>query len=184
MKRSRRSPADNNGGLAGWLFADIALVLALVFLGSQIAMAPDDQGGTRPTTIPTPTTTEPPVATTLPPNRPGVSVNPVVLDNVCVSNPQDSNLVISEVDATLDRVGKQAELSFGVAIVKAGYKSDDESQLLEEKQSAAKLKSRQFALSLQAWPRLTSRYWVKGNEFDGGTPVGCYQITLLEDLSD
>jgi hypothetical protein len=31
---------------------------------------------------------------------------------------------------------------------------------------------------------LTYSYWVKGNEFDGGTPVGCYQITLLEDLSD
>jgi hypothetical protein len=183
MRRSRRSPADNNGGLAGWLFADIALVLALVFLGSQIAMAPDDQGESGPTTTPT-STTEPPVATTLTPNRPGVSVNPVVLDNVCVSNPQDSNLVISEVDATLDRIGKQAGLSFGVAIVKAGYDSATASQSLEEKQSTAKQKSRQFASSLEAWPRLTSRYWVKGNEFDGGTPVGCYQITLLEDLSD
>lgn len=183
MRRIRRSTADNNGGLAGWLFADIALVLALTFLGSQIVMAPDVEEESGPTTTPT-STTEPPVTTTLTPSRPGVSVNPVVLDGVCVSNPQDPSLVISEVDATLDQVGKQAGLSFGVAIVKAGYKSADTSQSLEEKQFAAKLKSRQFASSLEAWPRLTARYWVKGNEFDGGTPVGCYQVTLLEDLSD
>lgn len=95
MRRKRHNNPDAYGGLAGWLFADVALVLALAFLSSQVVGEVPAEGE--------PEVDEPsgPVVPESPEETPGleqidgtgaVDVKEIELSRVCVGESQLGSL--------------------------------------------------------------------------------------------
>ena len=152
--------------LAGWLFADLSIVLALVFMSSQMRSAPVDLT----TDVSTTTTTE-----VL--SNSGVSVEPIELIFE-ISSSTDSLRIQAELESALAQKGISPNIKFGVVLVLAG--PSDSSQ---EAQSSAQERSRQIARTLETWDRLTPRYWVNGNGSDKGINYPMVKVRLLEDLS-
>jgi hypothetical protein len=155
--------------LAGWLFADLSIVLALVFMSSQMRSAPVDLA----TDVSTTTTT----TTTEVLSNSGVSVEPIELIFE-ISSSTDSLRIQAELERALTQKGISPNIRFGVVLVLAG--PIDSSQ---EAQSSAQERSRQIARALETWDRLTPRYWVNGNGSDKGINHPRVKIRLLEDLS-
>ena len=153
--------------LAGWLFADLSIVLALVFMSSQMRSAPVDL-----TTDVSTTTTTTEVL-----NNSGVSVEPIELIFE-ISSSTDSLRIQAELESALTQKGISPNIKFGVVLVLAG--PSDSSQ---EAQSSAQERSRQIARTLETWDRLTPRYWVNGNGSDKGINYPMVKVRLLEDLS-
>ena len=153
--------------LAGWLFADLSIVLALVFMSSQMRSAPVDL-----TTDVSTTTTTTEVL-----NNSGVSVEPIELIFE-ISSSTDSLRIQAELESALTQKGISPTIKFGVVLVLAG--PSDSSQ---EAQSSAQERSRQIARTLETWDRLTPRYWVNGNGSDKGINYPMVKVRLLEDLS-
>ena len=156
-----------NNSLAGWLFADLSIVLALVFMSSQMRSAPVDLN-----TDVSPTTTTTEVL-----NNSGVSVEPIELIFE-ISSSTDSLRIQAELESALTQKGISPNIKFGVVLVLAG--PSDSSQ---EAQSSAQERSRQIARTLETWDRLTPRYWVNGNGSDKGINYPMVKVRLLEDLS-
>ena len=154
--------------LAGWLFADLSIVLALVFMSSQIRSAPVDLI----TDVSATTTTTTEVL-----SNSGVSVEPIELIFE-ISSSTDSLRIQAELERALTQKGISPNIRFGVVLVLAG--PIDSSQ---EAQSSAQERSRQIARALETWDRLTPRYWVNGNGSDKGINHPRVKIRLLEDLS-
>ena len=152
--------------LAGWLFADLSIVLALVFMSSQMRSAPVDLT----TDVSTTTTIE-----VL--SNSGVSVEPIELIFE-ISSSTDSLRIQAELESALTQKGISPTIKFGVVLVLAG--PSDSSQ---EAQSSAQERSRQIARTLETWDRLTPRYWVNGNGSDKGINYPMVKVRLLEDLS-
>ncbi len=184
MRRSRRNDSDQYGGLAGWLFADVALVLAVAFLSSQVI----GNDGKKPADAKKPPveTTVPKIASTLPqPNQRGsVDVKEIVLSNVCVSDPESVSLVTQRIESKLVEAGVPASSKFGVALVYAGYRELTPSGELKELQAAAKERAEVFRETLKRWSRLTNERWVKDLGHDQGTEIGCYKLYLLKELKN
>jgi hypothetical protein len=157
--------------LAGWLFADLSIVLALVFMSSQMRSAPVDLATDVSTTTTTTTTTE-----VL--SNSGVSVEPIELIFE-ISSSTDSLRIQAELERALTQKGISPNIRFGVVLVLAG--PIDSSQ---EAQSSAQERSRQIARALETWDRLTPRYWVNGNGSDKGINYPEVKVRLLEDLSN
>ena len=155
-----------NNSLAGWLFADLSIVLALVFMSSQMSSAPADL-----TTEPTTTTTTQVMSNS------GVSVKPIELIFE-MSSGTDSLRIQAELESALAQKGISPNIKFGVVLVLAG--PSDSSQ---EAQSSAQERSRQIARTLETWDRLTPRYWVNGNGSDKSINYPMVKVRLLEDLS-
>ena len=153
--------------LAGWLFADLSIVLALVFMSSQMRSAPVDLN----TDVSTTTTTTEVL------NNSGVSVEPIELIFE-ISSSTDSLRIQAELESALTQKGISPTIKFGVVLVLAG--PSDSSQ---EAQSSAQERSRQIARTLETWDRLTPRYWVNGNGSDKGINYPMVKVRLLEDLS-
>ena len=153
--------------LAGWLFADLSIVLALVFMSSQMRSAPVDLN----TDVSTTTTTTEVL------NNSGVSVEPIELIFE-ISSSTDSLRIQAELESALTQKGISPNIKFGVVLVLAG--PSDSSQ---EAQSSAQERSRQIARTLETWDRLTPRYWVNGNGSDKGINYPMVKVRLLEDLS-
>lgn len=154
--------------LAGWLFADLSIVLALVFMSSQMRSAPVDL--TTDVSATSTTTTE-----VL--SDSGVSVEPIELIFE-ISSSTDSLRIQAELESALTQKGISPNIKFGVVLVLAG--PSDSSQ---EAQSSAQERSRQIARTLETWDRLTPRYWVNGNGSDKGINYPMVKVRLLEDLS-
>ena len=157
-----------NNSLAGWLFADLSIVLALVFMSSQMRSAPVDL--TTDVSATSTTTTE-----VL--SDSGVSVEPIELIFE-ISSSTDSLRIQAELESALTQKGISPNIKFGVVLVLAG--PSDSSQ---EAQSSAQERSRQIARTLETWDRLTPRYWVNGNGSDKGINYPMVKVRLLEDLS-
>ena len=151
--------------LAGWLFADLSIVLALVFMSSQMRSAPVDL------------TTDVSTTTTEVLSNSGVSVEPIELIFE-ISSSTDSLRIQAELESALTQKGISPNIKFGVVLVLAG--PSDSSQ---EAQSSAQERSRQIARTLETWDRLTPRYWVNGNGSDKGINYPMVKVRLLEDLS-
>jgi len=182
MRRSRSNESDQYGGLAGWLFADVALVLAVAFLSSQVIG--NDQQKSADAKKPSVQTTVPKVASTLPqPNQRGsVDVKEIVLSNVCVSDPESVSLATQQIESKLVEAGVPESSKFGVALVYAGYREVTPTDDLADRQAAAKERAEVFRETLKLWSRLTNERWVKDLGHDQGTDVGCYKLYLLKEL--
>lgn len=182
MRRSKRDGTDQYGGLAGWLFADVALVLAIAFLSSQVI------GGLRedPEEPPVTTTTVSVTATTLleTGQRGSVNVKEIVIPGVCVSDPTSIALAAQQVDTMLLNQGVSTDSQFGVVLVYAGYGEVAPTQDLAERQAAAKERAEIFRDTMTQWPRLSSERWVKDLGHDKGTNLGCYRLYLLRELKN
>ena len=120
MRGSRRR-YEMPGGLVGWLFADVALVLMIVFSGSKIIVP-------TPTTIPTPSAPTPtlPPATTVPEG--GVKLEAIETGAIAIgSEPGDG--VASRLDERLAELLEAGAISevpdkVGVVLVYGGARTD------------------------------------------------------------
>lgn len=131
-KRSRAS----SGSLAGWLFADLAIVLAIVFLQSSISTGQPPVVDPPPSTDDTATTT---VAEDLPPNSDsGVSIRPCEINNFPITNwSQLGNIVANLIERTNESGSTCQDVGeFGVVLVFAGAKDIGG---IEAKKNARKL---------------------------------------------
>lgn len=131
-KRSRAS----SGSLAGWLFADLAIVLAIVFLQSSISTGQPPVVDPPPSTDDTSTTT---VAEDLSPNfGSGISISPCEIYNFPIADfSQRENIVANLIEQTNESAStcKYVE-EFGVVLVFAGAKDIGG---IEAKKNARKL---------------------------------------------
>lgn len=187
MRRKRHNNPDAYGGLAGWLFADVALVLALAFLSSQVVGEVPAEGE--------PEVDEPsgPVVPESPEETPGleqidgtgaVDVKEIELSRVCVGESQLGSLaeVATRVEDKLVELNVPEDSSFGVVLVYAGYREVQPTDSLEVRQANAKARAAQFRDTIREWSRLSKERWVKDLGHDGGTDFGCYKLYLLREL--
>jgi len=150
-----------NISLAGWLFADLALVLFLIFLPSDVSRE------VPPTTTTTTTTT-----TTNPDAKPqeqGVVPKPIeILVNISGDSPTQ-NQVILALEAALEINNVSPDIKFGVIQVLAGIRGEDS---LENRDSAsnrasvvAKLLEKTASTDLSSQSRLKSwLYTLSGSD--------------------
>ena len=183
MRRSKKDGADQYGGLAGWLFADVALVLAIAFLSSQVIGGLNEDDESLATTT---STTLSSTATTLleTGQRGAVDVKEIVISGVCVSDPTSIALASQQVDKMLLDEGESTNSQFGVVLVYAGYRELAPTQDLAERQAAAKERAEIFRDTMKRWPRLSNERWVKDLGHDAGTNIGCYKLYLLRELKN
>ena len=179
MRRLKKSSSEPFGGLAGWLFADVAIVLAIALAASQVVRQTDD-GRVIPeppaTTVPTPTTT-------LPADQRGsVDVKEIVLSDVCVSDPTSLPLAELAIEERLLEQKVSAETQFGVLLIYAGYRGDNSTDFLVEQQDRAKERAETFRDMIKQWDRLGQERWVKDLGHDKGTDINCYKLYLLREL--
>jgi hypothetical protein len=113
---AKKNSRTNSGSLAGWLFADLAIVLAIAFLQSSIGSgyAPgDDQAA-----VDTPTTTTTTQSQDL---GTGVSIDPCKVKLLRVTNLNDDDEIKSDL---ISEISKQTKCSkndfFGVVLIYAG----------------------------------------------------------------
>jgi hypothetical protein len=184
MRRSKKNGTDQYGGLAGWLFADVALVLAIAFLSSQVIGGPNEDD--EPPVTTTTSTTLPGTATTLlETSQPGsVDVKEIVISGVCVSDPTSIALASQRVEKKLLDAGVSTDSQFGVVLVYAGYRELAPTQDLAERQAEAKKRAEIFRDTMKRWPRLSNERWVKDLGHDAGTNIGCYKLYLLRELKN
>ncbi|NBO54718.1 MAG: hypothetical protein EBU84_09020 [Actinobacteria bacterium] len=164
MSRISKSQA----GLAGWLFADLSLVLTIVMIGSSITASdievrPED-----------PSTTT--VGTSL---GNSLDVNPIKI-TVLISNPRNPGEVQSQLESVLNaqqKLGKSTR--FGVVIIHGGTGGP----LNSSTKNAAQSRAGDVAESLRTWSRLTTRRWISGNQAIESDDIREFQVTLLEDLT-
>lgn len=163
-----RTRARGRASLAGWLFADLSIVLAIVFIGSSITTSDAevriDQSST--------TTLNAPEGNSL-------DVSPIVV-TVTISDPRNPIEVQTRLaDALLaqHQIGPSAK--FGVVIIDGPTGGP----LNSVTKQVGKVRSRLAAESLSSWPGLTMRRWVSGNRARETVSNSEYQFTLLEDLT-
>ena len=156
-----------NNSLAGWLFADLSIVLALVFMSSQMRSAPADLNTDAPSTT---TTTE--VS-----SNSGVNVDPIELIFE-ISSSTDSVRIQTELEKALTQKGIASDIKFGVVLVLVGPEDSSPDSI-----KTAQEKSREIEIALEPWRRLTDRHWVNGSGSDGKVPYRFVKVRLLEDLS-
>jgi hypothetical protein len=154
-----------NHSLAGWLFADLSIVLALVFMSSQMRSTPvsQDIDPSSPTT-------------TAVLSNSGVSVEPIEVV-FRMSSSTNSSRVQAELERALTKNGISQNIRFGVVLILAG---PSDSSL--EAQKAAQARSREIASAMESWSRLTPRFWVNGNGSDDDLEYPEVKVRLLEDL--
>lgn len=162
----RRGIRQNNS-LAGWLFADLSIVLALIFMSSKLqsSVLIDD----------TTTTTTTPISEIE--TSYGVSVDPKEI-TVRISDPSNATQIFNEIEAELKSRGVPENMKFGVVLIYAGV--TDESQYAENE---ARSRSKKIEESLKNWNRLTNKRWVSGKMSDKAVSYPVVKFKLLEDLS-
>lgn len=154
--------------LAGWLFADLSIVLALVFMSSQMRSAPVDLI----TDVSATTTTTTEVL-----SNSGVSVEPIELIFE-ISSSTDSIRIQAELENALTQKGIASDIKFGVVLVLVGPKDSSPEAI-----KIAQERSQEIEIALEPWRRLTVRHWVNGSGSDGKVPYSFVKVRLLEDLS-
>ena len=165
-----RKKVRRNNSLAGWLFADLSIVLALIFMSSKLqsSVSSGDTGTTKTTTIPISE-----IETSY-----GVSVDPKEI-TVRIADPSDATQIFSEIEAELRSQGVPENMKFGVVLIYAGV--TDESQYAEIE---ARSRSAEIEKSLKNWNRLTNKRWVSGKMSDKAVSYPIVKFKLLEDLSN
>jgi len=189
VRRKTKADPVAYGGLAGWLFADVALVLSLAFLSSQVVGR--DRGDGQTPEGPAVTTTLPPATPNLDPetDKPSgaVDVKEILLKSVCVKEGELESLDVltARVQSKLLDQSVSEDSKFGVILVYAGYRELEPTDSLELRQSKAKGRAEQFRDTIRGWSRLSKERWVKDLGHDGGTDLGCYKLYLLrQSLAD
>lgn len=119
----RNRSRSNAGSLAGWLFADLAIVLTIAFLQSSIGSG-DAPVDTVTTEIPT---TETPTTTTITQDstqdfKSGVSIRPCKIKFLRVTNLENDNEIKSNLISEIKKQTKNCATvnDFGVVLVFAG----------------------------------------------------------------
>lgn len=183
MRRFKKTSSEPFGGLAGWLFADVAIVLAIALAASQVIRQPDDDGAIPE---PVPTTQPPRTETTSATDtqQGSVDVREIVLSDVCVSDPTSLPLAKLAIEMRLLEQRVPAETQFGVLLVYAGYRGDNSTDLLVNQQNSAKERAEAFRDTIKQWDRLGKERWVKDLGHDGGTDINCYKLYLLRELQE
>jgi hypothetical protein len=184
MRRSRKSDANQFGSLAGWLFADIALVLAFAFLSSKVVGRSSADAASSRTTTTTTTTTQPPTSNTSQPESSGASVREIILPEVCISDPASLIAAYPKVEAKLREAKQSPTAKFSVLLIYAGYRGASTDQDPLAQQDEAKERARVLRDTLQRWSRLSKENWVKDLGHDRGTTIGCYKLYLLKELKN
>ena len=173
-----RDKVGRRASLAGWLFADLSLVLAILFISSTITRE-EREPATSPTSTPATTTTDSSTTTTTAPvNSEGNSLNvdPIKVI-VSISDPDNELAVQKSLESALRSIRKlKKSTRFGVVIVHGGTGGDPDL-------SGGKNRATRAAESLNTWDRLTTKRWVSGDQAFQGLRTNQYQFTLLEDLS-
>lgn len=165
MTNLRRGTRQNNS-LAGWLFADLSIVLALIFMSSKLESSVSSSD--------TATSTTTPISEIE--SSYGVSVDPQEI-TVRISDPSDATQIFNEIEAELKRQGVPESMKFGVVLIYAGV--TDESQDAEKK---AQDRSEEIEESLESWGRLTDKRWISGGMHDSSVLYPDVKFKLLEDL--
>ena len=165
MTNLRRGTRQNNS-LAGWLFADLSIVLALIFMSSKLESSVSSSD--------TATSTTTPISEIE--SSYGVSVDPQEI-TVRISDPSDATQIFNEIEAELKRQGVPESMKFGVVLIYAGV--TDESQDAEKK---AQDRSEEIEESLESWGRLTDKRWISGSMHDSSVLYPDVKFKLLEDL--
>lgn len=181
MRRLKKSSSEPFGGLAGWLFADVAIVLAIALAASQVIRQPnDDVAALEP---PTTTLPKPTVTTAVPVDQRGsVDVKEIVISDVCIDNPESTELVEDAIEEKLRQAQVPEETKFGVVLIYAGYRERAPTEELATRQKGAKERAEIVRDTLREWSRLTKERWVKDLGHDAGTDFDCYKLYLLREL--
>ena len=183
MRRFKNTSSEPFGGLAGWLFADVAIVLAIALAASQVIRQPDDDGA-----IPEPvSTTQPPQeesSSVLDTQQGSVDVREIILSNVCVNDLTSLPLAEVAIEERLLEEKVPTETQFGVLLVYAGYREDNPTDDLANRQQSAKNRAKTFRDMIKQWDRLGKERWVKDLGHDGGTDINCYKLYLLRELQE
>ena len=154
--------------LAGWLFADLSIVLALIFMSSKLQFSVPSDETTTTTTMPISE-----IETSY-----GVSVDPKEI-TVRISDPGNATQIFNEIETKLRSQGVPENMKFGVVLIYAGV--TDESQYAENE---ARSRSKKIEESLKNWGRLTDKRWVSGKMSDKAVSYPNVKFKLLEDLSN
>jgi hypothetical protein len=170
VTKTRREIRKTNS-LAGWLFADLSIVLALIFMSSQLQSSVSNGE-----TIPTTTTTTLPTAEIA--TIYGVSVDPKEI-TVRISDPSNAIQIFNEIEKELKSQGVPENLKFGVVLVYAGVTDDS-----QDAENEARSRSTKIEESLKNWGRLTNKRWVTGKMSDKAVSYPNVKFKLLEDLSN
>ena len=158
-----------NNSLAGWLFADLSIVLALVFMSSQMRSTPDDLPNESSITT---TTINQNAASS------GVSVEPIelIFELSSILSPSQ---VQAKLEDALAKKGVPTGMKFGVVLILAGVTDSS-----PEAQEVAQKKSKEIERALSAWNRLTTNRWVNGSGSDKGLKDPEIKVRLLQDLTN
>ena len=116
---AKKSSRTNSGSLAGWLFADLAIVLAIAFLQSSIGSG-DAQGDER--VEPTTTTTAAPMQDL----ETGVSIQPCEVKFLRVTNSNsDEDIKLNLISEISNQTKCSANDFYGVVLIFAGNADTD-----------------------------------------------------------
>ena len=116
---AKKSSRTNSGSLAGWLFADLAIVLAIAFLQSSIGSG-DAQGDER--VEPTTTTTAAPTQDL----ETGVSIQPCEVKFLRVTNSNsDEDIKLNLISEISNQTKCSANDFYGVVLIFAGNADTD-----------------------------------------------------------
>ena len=118
---AKKSSRTNSGSLAGWLFADLAIVLAIAFLQSSIGSG--DAPGDDQAAVDTPTTTTTTQSQDL---GTGVSIDPCEIKFLRVTNlNNDENIKSNLISEISNQTKCSASDFYGVVLIFAGNADTD-----------------------------------------------------------
>ena len=173
-----RDTVGRRASLAGWLFADLSLVLAILFIGSTTSTE-ERESAPPPTSTPATTTTDSSTTTTTAPSNPegnSLNVEPIKVI-VSITDPDNELGVQKSLESALRSIRKlKKSTRFGVVIVHGGTGGDPDLR-------GGKSRATRAAISLNSWERLTTKRWIWGDQAFQGLRINQYQFTLLEDLT-
>jgi len=163
-----RSRVERRASMAGWLFADLSIVLAILFIGSSLSSSDSEVQAESSTT----TTVD---------DAQGSSLNlkPHKV-TVAISDPKNAAYVQSQLEEALKKEDWFTPTTkFGVVIIHAGT-----GMLLDQVSiSEAKVRAAEVGRSLNSWDRLTPKRWIWGDQYDKSKLPNQYLFTMLEDLT-
>ena len=158
MSRGNRRP-KMNGSMAGWLFADLSIVLAIVFMTSLQATNQDASSTTTTTSTTTSTTT-----TTLPSTpdtKAALACNGVVPRpvEVRISNTRaiSDRQIFQQINTLLDK--NYPDSNFSMVIIYSGTGGDRS----EQASSSAVKSSQDIGETLRSFDRFVNEQYVESN---------------------
>jgi len=163
-----RRPFQSGGGMAGWIYADLTLLLFVVGLASwsAVGQAPDEQ-------ISAPTT--------LPEKCGGATPKPIEAEFTLTPDLSDADLfgIIASKMRQEGAVNARGEvLRFNIVLAYAGTGTD----ISRKSQAEARSRARDIAKRLENWDRFTDEYTgIRWSEdlLLIGLPQNLYRLTIF-----